>query len=74
MLDGACGVMIKTRSARIVAISMSFKYRCTLHFIHTTTVQRLVLKCPRALHVSISQQFTHLRQTLLTVPSTVIVD
>ena len=33
-LDSACGVMIKTRSARIAAISMAFKYRCTLHSLY----------------------------------------
>ena len=49
-LAGACCVMIKTRSARIASISLTFKYRCTLDCIDTVKVRRLIFKCSRALH------------------------
>ena len=33
-LDGACGVMVKTRSARTTAILLAFKYRCAFDYPH----------------------------------------
>ena len=60
--------MIKTRPARIAAISLAFKYRCAFDCIHTVTVHRLVFKYLRALHGVNIPAINELRQTFLTVP------